>query len=576
MQGLGDGEPRQVGVYRLLGRLGAGGMGDVYLARSDRGRTVAVKLVREELAAQEEFRQRFRYEVKAARRVGGHWTAPVLDADTEAVVPWVATGYVAGPSLRQVVGSDYGPLPEHSVRTLAAGLALALRDIHGAGLVHRDLKPSNVLVTIDGPRVIDFGIARALETVTDSRVTRTGVLVGSPGFMAPEQVRGDRITPACDVFCLGSVLAYAATGKMPFGTAQTGFHVVMYRIAHEEPDLEGVPTALADVIQDCLEKDPAARPSLGEVLRRTGMQERGAAAGSNEPWLPGPLVAQLGLHAVSLLNTENPEPPASAPSRDDPPGREPAPETASVAQALPIPDVSPAPMPLPRLSLLSPEREPQSAGPAVGAVPTRQPASHSGNQNPLPQPSPSRKRGRGRMTMLIVAVVVALSAGSVIYTVTRRTDDHRADDAPSNTSTSSAGPSSGPSARDGVIPNAFLGAWTSTTHNKDDGFYFQRMTIRQGEASDNVVELVVDVNKTEGGTYHCELKARLQGVSESDDSVTFGPFYPSDREQGDECPAGWNSKFTLLSKTALSEVSGIGNEAIETGKGNSRTWKEVQ
>ena len=196
MDQLGIGDPQTIGGYRLLARLGAGGMGQVYLARSDRGRTVAVKLVREELARQEEFRARFRQEVRAARQVGGDWTAPVLDADTEAAVPWVATGYVAGPSLQQVVGHDHGALPERSVRILGAGLAYALKDIHAAGIIHRDLKPSNVLVTIDGPRVIDFGIARALETVTDGGLTRTGALVGSPGFMAPEQVRGDRITPA--------------------------------------------------------------------------------------------------------------------------------------------------------------------------------------------------------------------------------------------------------------------------------------------------------------------------------------------------------------------------------------------
>ncbi|WP_346074472.1 serine/threonine-protein kinase, partial [Streptomyces thermogriseus] len=313
MQRLAPDDPQRIGAYRLLARLGAGGMGQVYLARSDRGRTVAVKLVRQELAQQEEFRARFRQEVQAARRVGGHWTAPVLDADTEAAVPWVATGYVAGPSLQQVVGHDHGPLPERSVRILAAGLAGALKDIHAAGLVHRDLKPSNVLVTIDGPRVIDFGIARALETVTDGGLTRTGALVGSPGFMAPEQVRGDRITPACDVFCLGSVLAYAATGALPFGGADSGVHALMYRIAEEEPDLEGVPEGIADLVRDCLRKDPAARPTLDQIVRRTGAGDTVADGRLRDPWLPGALVAQLGRHAVRLLDAENPEDPQRTP-----------------------------------------------------------------------------------------------------------------------------------------------------------------------------------------------------------------------------------------------------------------------
>ncbi|MER5222273.1 serine/threonine-protein kinase [Streptomyces flaveus] len=309
MEKLGPGDPQRIGAYRLLARLGAGGMGHVYLARSDRGRTVAVKLVRQELAEQEEFRARFRQEVQAARRVGGYWTAPVLDADTEAAIPWVATGYVAGPSLQTVVGHDHGALPERSVRILAAGLAHALKDIHAAGIIHRDLKPSNVLVTIDGPRVIDFGIARALETVTDGGLTRTGALVGSPGFMAPEQVRGDRITPACDVFCLGSVLAYAATGDLPFSAANSGVHALMFRIAQEEPDLERLPEGLADLVRLCLRKDPAARPSLDDILRRTGAEDTVADGRSREPWLPSMLVAQLGRHAVQLLDTENPESP---------------------------------------------------------------------------------------------------------------------------------------------------------------------------------------------------------------------------------------------------------------------------
>ncbi len=319
MEKLGPGDPPRIGAYRLLARLGAGGMGDVYLARSDRGRTVAVKLVRRELAAQEEFRARFRQEVQAARQVGGFWTAPVLDADTEAEVPWVATGYVAGPSLQQVVGHDHGALPERSVRILAAGLAHALKDIHAAGMVHRDLKPSNILVTIDGPRVIDFGIARALETVGESGLTRTGALIGSPGFMAPEQVRGDRVTPACDVFCLGSVLAYAATGTLPFGSVDSGAHAVMFRIAQEEPDLEGMPEGIAELVRDCLRKDPRARPTLDRILARTGAEDTVADGRSRDPWLPSALVAQLGRHAVRLLDTEDPVGPAGPGAGGEPP-----------------------------------------------------------------------------------------------------------------------------------------------------------------------------------------------------------------------------------------------------------------
>ncbi|WP_326651505.1 serine/threonine protein kinase [Streptomyces sp. NBC_01750] len=297
MEHLAPQDPPSIGEYRLLGRLGEGGMGRVYLARSAGGRTVAVKLIKAELAGKPEFRGRFRQEVAAARRVGGEWTAPVLDADTEAAEPWVATGYIAGPSLLHIVRER--PLPQESVRTLAYGLAGALRSVHGAGLVHRDLKPSNVLVTIAGPRVIDFGIARALEYASEE-LTQTGVVVGSPGYMSPEQIQGERVGPACDVFSLGSVLAYAATGRLPFGRSDTGIHSIMFRIVSAEPDLNGVDGELRQLIADCLAKDPAGRPTPEQIVERTRPADPAA------PWLPAALIAELGQHAVSLLDADTP------------------------------------------------------------------------------------------------------------------------------------------------------------------------------------------------------------------------------------------------------------------------------
>ncbi|MGW0826642.1 serine/threonine-protein kinase [Streptomyces sp. NPDC002845] len=301
MQPLAPDDPSHIGAYRLLGRLGAGGMGRVYLGRSPGGRTVAVKLVQAELARQAEFRERFAREVAAARRVGGEWTAPVLDADTEAEVPWVATGYVPGPSLDSVVADGYGPLPPASVRALGHRLALALASVHDAGLVHRDLKPSNVLLTVDGPRVIDFGIARALDTATAGGLTQTGAVIGSPGFMSPEQIRGEKVTQASDVFSLGSVLVYAATGRLPFGTSEIGLHALMFRIAQDEPDLDELPEELLDLIRDCLAKAPGDRPGVAELVERTRTE-------SSEPWLPGELLAELGSDAVRLLDTDGPEP----------------------------------------------------------------------------------------------------------------------------------------------------------------------------------------------------------------------------------------------------------------------------
>ncbi|MFF8710084.1 MFS transporter [Streptomyces sp. NPDC015184] len=324
-------DPAHIGPYRLIARLGAGGMGLVYLGRSEVGRTVAVKVVQAEYAAQAEFRKRFAREVAAARRVGGNWTADVLDADTEAEVPWVATQYVPGPDLTTVVADDYGPLPEHSVRVLANRLALALRAVHEAGLIHRDLKPSNVLVTVDGPRVIDFGIARAMDSLAgDSLHTRTGMLIGSPGFMSPEQVRGRELTPASDIFCLGAVLVYAATGRLLFGATGTGLNAHLFQIAEDEPDLTGVPESLVDLVRACLDKDPAGRPTPAEISARTGGDDGGV-------WLPGEVLAQLGRRAAQLLDyapaARAGEPAADSVTRTAPGNPSATPGTPSAAPA---------------------------------------------------------------------------------------------------------------------------------------------------------------------------------------------------------------------------------------------------
>ncbi|WP_190225848.1 serine/threonine-protein kinase, partial [Streptomyces hydrogenans] len=295
MEPLNAEDPVGIGPFRLIGRLGVGGMGRVFLARSAGGRTVAVKVVHAELAAQDEFRRRFAREVEALERVGGTGTAPVLGSDTTAASPWVAIGYVPGPSLRTVVGDEYGPLPPATVRALGAGLGKALDHIHRAGLVHRDLKPSNVLLTVDGPRIIDFGIARAVDTVTDGGLTSTGAVVGSPGFMSPEQVRGEKVGPASDVFCLGSVLAYAATGRSPFGTSDSGVHALMFRIANDDPDLTDVAPALTGLIRACLAKDPAARPTAAEIAETLPVAD---------PWLPADVLARLGRHAARILEAE--------------------------------------------------------------------------------------------------------------------------------------------------------------------------------------------------------------------------------------------------------------------------------
>jgi hypothetical protein len=295
---LKAGDPAVVGPYRLLGRLGAGGMGQVYLAKSPGGRLVAIKLIRPELAEERGFRSRFSSEISAARNVSGIYTAAVVDADADAELPWMATVYVPGPSLTDAV-EDTGPLPVDSVLALAAGLAEALQAIHRADLVHRDLKPSNVLLAADGPRVIDFGISLALER---SMMTATGMVMGSPGFMSPEQARGQREVGApTDVFSFGAVLAFAATGESPFGVGPTP--ALLYRVVNESPDLMAVPARLRPLIEQCLAKDPAGRPTPAEVLAALGDDVQVITG----EWLPAPIAETMVRYSPTL---QTPLPPA--------------------------------------------------------------------------------------------------------------------------------------------------------------------------------------------------------------------------------------------------------------------------
>jgi hypothetical protein len=256
-------DPEQVGGYVLIGRLGAGAMGQVYLGRSAAGRLVAVKTIKSELAEEPDFRTRFGQEVAAARRVSGAFTAAVIAADSEADVPWLATVYVPAPSLSRLVRSC-GPLPVAAVRWIAAGCAEALEAIHSVGLVHRDLKPSNVLVSPDGPRVIDFGVARAAERI---QLTVTRGSIGTPAYMAPEQARDTRqATAASDVFSLGATALFAATGHAPY-QGETVMDVLV-RLATEAPDLSGLPAELTEIVLSCLERDPRNRPTSASIVAR--------------------------------------------------------------------------------------------------------------------------------------------------------------------------------------------------------------------------------------------------------------------------------------------------------------------
>ncbi|MFI0777762.1 serine/threonine-protein kinase [Streptomyces sp. NPDC021212] len=522
MHPLGAEDPQVIGAYRLLGRLGSGGMGVVYLGRSAGGRTVAVKVVHAQFALDEEFRARFRREVDAARRVGGSWTAPVLDADPEARVPWVATGYVAGPSLSQAI-SDEGPLPESSVRALAAGLAEALGAVHRLSLVHRDVKPSNVLLALDGPRLIDFGIARATEGTVS--LTSTGVSIGSPGYMAPEQILGQPASGAADVFSLGAVLTYAATGEQPFPGDSSAS--LLYKVVHEEPRLGPELTGeLRDVVAECLAKDPADRPTPEQIARRLAPVD-GASGLVRSGWLPGALIERVSRQAIELLDLEaeavapSPaaSPPAASPPAASPPAASPpavSPPAAAAASGTPgsgtpVPGTPASGTPVPGTPVPgTPAASPPSA-PALGAFGPPDPSyanrpGHGPGDPATPPPGnrPPKSDGEGQGTdghggrgfalsaalggkkrpkalscSLVLSVAGALAVATtaaVLFQVLpgSGSDDSGSDKSAGTPTHTPSDAASKPGASD--VPKGFLGTWQGDLTSKN-GIPVGTMTI---------------------------------------------------------------------------------------------------
>ncbi|WP_424212365.1 serine/threonine-protein kinase [Streptomyces sp. BI20] len=585
MERLAREDPPRVGPYVLLARLGAGGMGVVHLARSPGGRTVVVKRVHHALAAQEEFRARFRREITASTRAAGRRTAPVVDHDTEAEVPWFVTEYVPGISLREVFRLGFGPLPPDSVRVLAAGLAEALTEIHAADVIHRDLKPSNVLVTVDGPRVIDFGIARALDG-ENTVLTGAGLVIGSPSHMAPEQLRGESLTAACDVFCLGTVLAHAASGRLPFGAFRSlaGPGEILDRIDAGTPDLGDIPADLRELIADCLHRDPARRPTPAEIATRATVQLPVPTDARPEPWLPAPLLAHLVAEVAQILATDSPLAPGT-------------PAAGAVGGATGGPDAGPAASPT--LTAHPPAHHGHAAPPPGSGVgpgtrtPSASPVSSAPSTPSVPAPDPHLKARRVLFLAASVTLVAALLVGGTTYALMRernagddraaaptpslsvtppadtpapdptptppnhrksappqppsseRTDtgrpsepDPEPEPTPTPTTPPKSTPPRDPTPAPGTLPAAFEGEWRTRA---DSGNRW-RLTLSPGGVGDALMVLAMS---GADGVLLCTWEARLLSAAES---VVFGATrltWKTDRE-GTGCLSGTaSSRLTL-------------------------------
>ncbi|WP_406214393.1 serine/threonine-protein kinase [Streptomyces decoyicus] len=408
-QPLAEDDPRTVAGYLLSARLGAGGMGKVYLSHTPGGRPVAIKVIRPELAEDPGFRRRFQQEVQAAQRVQGLYTAPVIDSDAEGLRPWLATAYVQGPSLHAAVAA-HGAMPVATVLLLVAGIAEALQVIHHVGIVHRDLKPSNVLLAVDGPRVIDFGIARAADTTA---LTGTGVTVGTPSFMSPEQAAGTSCTAATDVFALGQIAAFAATGVAAFGDGPS--HAVLYRIVHEEPDLSRLPDELRDIVTGCLSKDAALRPSPAQIIEMCGQASQGPALRRPDGWLPSSYAADLTQAAAPT-----PPQPVHPPTQADPH----------------TPPVHPPTQPVHPQSVRPPAAGGYTYPPTTGYPPPTVAGSYpSGTVSPPPRSK------RNRAGLVIAGLAVAALIGGSAYMAGQQDADNGSENAQG--SKDSRGPQSG-------------------------------------------------------------------------------------------------------------------------------------
>lgn len=450
MEALAPEDAREIAGYRLRARLGEGGMGMVYLSHTRGGQPVALKVVRREYAQDPEFRRRFTQEVTAARRVQGPYTAPVLDSFTDGPEPWLAVSYVPGPSLSSAV-YQHGVLPVRTVLQLTAGIAEALQTIHAAGIVHRDLKPSNVLLASDGPRVIDFGIARAADTTA---LTGTDVRLGTPAYMAPEQAMGGDVTPALDVFALGLITYFAATGRHPFGDGSS--HALLYRIVSNEPDLTACPEELRGIVNACLAKDPAARPTPAQIIEACNtLAGTGGLVRHEGWWLPPAVAQQIAQQEQTMRLHSAPATPAPAPA---------------TPQMPPVP-TQPGLSPGAAFAAAAPTRPAHSPSDGfMGSAPTAPSYAPPSTPPSTPSPDTAAPAAKRRRTPLIAAVavvgVLAVGGGSfAVYQLLGDDADKGKDTTASDGTKSSVQGDAGPSA--GATGEASAGA-TSTDAPKTE------------------------------------------------------------------------------------------------------------
>ncbi|MFG2291934.1 serine/threonine-protein kinase [Streptomyces sp. NPDC048603] len=538
MEPLQPGDPPEIGGYRLLSRLGAGGMGEVFLARTPSGRPLALKTVHRDLSLDPGFAERFAREIRTNDRVRSPWTVSVVDFSPPGASPqWLATEYVAAPSLGDWV-RDHGPLPEEAVRRLGRELAAALVTVRAAGVVHRDIKPANVLLGAERPFLIDFGIARA---VLDPRRTQTGTVIGTPGYLAPEQATGAVAAAPADVFSLAAVLVCAATGRSPFlgPGEELGLPALLYRIVHDEPRLDGVPEPLVPVVRECLAKDPDRRPRAEDLLAALGAEDAPDWSGA----VPAALLAEADRRQAHLRDViAASQPPASAPAAVAP---------AAVAAAAVVPPVPVPPVPVPPAfgppdSVLRASVPPMPAPPVPAAQGVATPPLYAPD---APAAQAVGRRGRNRLIAVAAAVGAVALAGAVALVLSRPWkaggEDRGGGAATPPASSSVAAPA--PSASS--LPASWAGTWTGVGPGTPDADGISRartkdfavaVTLYPGAVGDLVGKQVSDLEEIASGrnlgcTEALELR-QIRGNSLVLEAVTS---HPTDRSAASlTCPQG--------------------------------------